>query len=156
MVTAGPGTQITLHFAVRLMDGSEVDSTWGKSPATFLWGDGSLLPGFERVLRGLKAGDRRSIYIEAGRGFGEHREENIQNFRRDTFAEEDELQPGVVINFIDAAGAELPGVVQNLDDDWVTVDFNHPLAGRDLTFEVEILQVESLGDERPMRLIDRN
>ncbi|HBP67096.1 MAG TPA: peptidylprolyl isomerase, partial [Alcanivorax sp.] len=69
---AGPQTRITLHFAVRLMDGTEMDSTYGGEPAAFSWGDESLLPGFERAILGLKAGDKRSVFIDAASGFGEY------------------------------------------------------------------------------------
>ncbi|ARB47050.1 FKBP-type peptidyl-prolyl cis-trans isomerase [Alloalcanivorax xenomutans] len=148
----GPQTRITLHFAVRLMDGTEMDSTFGGEPATFVWGDGSLLPGFERAILGLKAGDRRSVFIDAQSGFGDYNEQNVQHFRRDTFAAPDGMEVGTVMNFADAAGAELPGVVSALDEQWVTVDFNHPLAGRELTFEVEIVRVEHDAPEQTVKL----
>lgn len=149
---AGPQTRVTLHFAVRLMDGTEMDSTFGGDPASFSWGDESLMPGFERAILGLRAGDRRSAYIDAQSGFGDHNEENVQYFRRDTFEGPESLEVGLVMSFGDAAGAELPGVIAALDEDWVTVDFNHPLAGRDLTFEVEIVKVEHDAPEQPVRL----
>ena len=148
----GPDKQVTLHFAVRLMDGTEMDSTFAGEPASFVWGDGSLLPGFERAILGLKAGDRRSVFITADKGFGDYNEDNIQHFRRHEFAEDMTLESGTVISFRDAAGGELPGVVKSTDDDWVTVDFNHPLAGRDLTFEVEILAVEPHVPEQAVTL----
>ncbi|MDF1628998.1 MAG: FKBP-type peptidyl-prolyl cis-trans isomerase [Alcanivoracaceae bacterium] len=149
---AGPDTRVTLHFAVRLMDGTEMDSTFTGQPASFVWGDESLLPGFERALLGLKAGDKRSVYIEADKGFGAYNPDNIQQFRQDEFAEGMTLEAGVVVSFRDASGAELPGVVSLIEDNWVTVDFNHPLAGRDLTFEVEILTVERDVPEQPVTI----
>ena len=84
ILRAGPETRITLHFAVRLMDGTEMDSTFGGEPAAFVWGDESLLPGFENALRGLKAGDRRSVFLEAKKAFGDYNDENVQHFTRDT------------------------------------------------------------------------
>ncbi|MCC1496559.1 FKBP-type peptidyl-prolyl cis-trans isomerase [Alcanivorax sp. 1008] len=149
---AGPDTRVTLHFAVRLMDGTEMDSTFSGQPASFVWGDESLLPGFERALLGLKAGDKRSVYIEADKGFGAYNPDNIQQFRQDEFAEGMTLEAGVVVSFRDASGAELPGVISQIEDNWVTVDFNHPLAGRDLTFEVEILTVERDVPEQPVTI----
>ncbi|MEE4249299.1 MAG: FKBP-type peptidyl-prolyl cis-trans isomerase [Alcanivoracaceae bacterium] len=149
---AGPDTRVTLHFAVRLMDGTEMDSTFGGQPASFVWGDESLLPGFERALLGLKAGDKRSVYIEAAKGFGAYNPDNIQQFRADEFAEGMALETGVVVSFRDASGAELPGVISLIEDNWVTVDFNHPLAGRDLTFEVEILGVERDAPEQAVTI----
>ena len=137
----GPDMQVSLHFAVRLMDGTELDSTFGGQPASFVWGDGSLLPGFERAILGLKPGDKRSVFITADKGFGAYNDDNVQHFRRHEFADDMTLEPGTVISFRDASGGELPGVVKSAEEDWVSVDFNHPLAGRDLTFEVEILAV---------------
>ena len=149
---AGPDMRVTLHFAVRLMDGTEMDSTFGGQPAAFVWGDGSLLPGFERAILGLRPGDRRSVFINADKGFGDYNEDNVQHFRRHEFAGDMALEPGAVISFRDASGGELPGVVKTADEDWVSVDFNHPLAGRDLTFEVEILAVEQHVPEQAVTL----
>lgn len=149
---AGPQRRITLHFAVRLMDGTEIDSTFAGEPASFSWGDESLLPGFERAILGLKAGDRRSMVIEASQGFGLRNEENVQHFRADQFADDADLSPGVVMQFADASQAELPGVITAVEGEWVTVDFNHPLAGRDLTFEVEIIDVALDAPEQPVTL----
>ena len=148
----GPQMRITLHFAVRLMDGTELDSTFDGKPASFVWGDDSLLPGFERALLGLKAGDKRSVFLSAEDGFGEYNADNVQHFRRDEFPDDAELNPGVVMNFADAARAELPGVIARIEDDWVYVDFNHPLAGRELTFEVEIIDVAHNAPEQPVTL----
>jgi len=148
----GADTRVTLHFAVRLLDGTEMDSTFGGAPASFVWGDESLLPGFEKALRGLKAGDKRSVFMSADKAFGAHNPDNIQHFQRKEFADGMTLEPGVVVSFKDASGAELPGVVAEVDGDWVKVDFNHPLAGRDLTFEVEILAVEPYVPEQPVQL----
>ncbi|KZY20611.1 peptidylprolyl isomerase, partial [Alcanivorax sp. HI0035] len=101
---------------------------------------------------GLKAGDRRSVFLEAKKAFGEYNDENVQHFTRDTFAQYDTLEPGMVLSFADAAGGELPGVISRVEDEWVFVDFNHPLAGRDLTFEVEIIAVERYAPEQPVTL----
>ena len=140
----GKDKQVTMHFTLCLADGEVVDSTKGKQAATFVIGDGNLLPGFEKPLFGLKSGDKRSVMIGAEQGFGPHREENVQKFKRDLFERimsVDSLEPGVVVNFSDAAKSELPGVIQQVQDDYIVVDFNHPLAGKELTFQVEILEV---------------
>lgn len=137
----GPGKRVTLHFSVLLLDGAVVDSTRDRKPATFTVGDGNLLPGFEQSLFGLKAGDKRSILLEAANAFGPHNADNIQIMRRGLFSRDMLLEPGVVVSFADKSKAELPGVVVEVSDDQVTVDFNHPLAGKDLTFQVEIINV---------------
>lgn len=137
----GPGKRVTLHFSVLLMDGSVVDSTRERSPATFSVGDGNLLPGFEQSIFGLKVGDKRSIVLEAENAFGPHNPDNIQTMRRGLFRGDMTLEPGVVVSFADKSKAELPGVIQSVTEEQVVVDFNHPLAGKDLTFQVEIINV---------------
>jgi FKBP-type peptidyl-prolyl cis-trans isomerase SlpA len=136
----GQQSTVTLHFALKLESGDVVDSNFDKEPATFTVGDGNLLPGFEQALFGFKAGDKRSIVIPPERGFGRPNEQNVQVMPRKNFTEL-ELEYGVMVIFRDAAGGEMPGVVKAFDDKEVTVDFNHPLAGRDITFEVEIVEV---------------
>lgn len=137
----GPERQVTLHFALKLESGDVVDSTEGKNPAVFKVGDGNLLPGFEQALYGLKAGDKRSLAIEPEHGFGQPNPQNVQVMPRGNF-EGMELSEGLLIIFNDAANAELPGVVKAFDDAQVTIDFNHPLAGKRLTFDVEIVDVQ--------------
>ena len=140
-IRIGPDKRVTLHFSVLLMDGAVVDSTKSGNPATFTVGDGNLLPGFEQCLFGLKAGDKRSVVLEADNAFGPYNPENIQIMRRGLFSRDMDLQPGLVVSFADKSKAELPGVIKEVGDDQVTVDFNHPLAGKDITFQVEIINV---------------
>lgn len=139
-LTIGEGTRVTLHFSVSLMDGSVVDSTKDRQPASFTVGDGSLLPGFEQSLFGLRAGDKRSIFLQAEQAFGPRNEKNVQRMPKERFSEMS-LEPGMVLSFADPGGAELPGVVKTVGDDYVLMDFNHPLAGKELNFDVEIINV---------------
>ena len=136
-------TQVTLHFAIKLENGDVVDSTFDKQPAIFKVGDGNLLPGFEQALYGLKAGDKRSLPIAPEQGFGQPNPQNVQVMPRSQFKDM-ELGEGLLVIFNDAANAELPGMVQSFDDNQVSVDFNHPLAGKTLSFEVEIIAVQAL------------
>ncbi|WP_111498184.1 MULTISPECIES: FKBP-type peptidyl-prolyl cis-trans isomerase [Marinobacter] len=136
------GTRVTLHFALRLPDGSEIDSTFGKRPATLEIGDDNLPANFEAYLIGLTAGDRQTFEVPPEKAFGQHNPSNIQTFKRSEFGPDMVLEPGAVISFADARQGELPGVVHHVEGDQVEVDFNHPLAGRTLTFEVEIVSVE--------------
>ena len=136
-------TQVTLHFALSLENGDQVDTTFDKQPATFKIGDGSLLPGFEQQLFGLKAGDKRIFQIAPEQGFGQHNQQNVQVMPRSQF-EGIELSEGLLVIFNDAAKTELPGIVKAFDERQVTVDFNHPLAGKALTFEVEIFDVKTV------------
>ena len=139
-LSIGPNTRISLHFTIELESGEQVDSTRDKTPATFEYGDGNLLPGFEQALDGLSAGEKARLRIAPEQGFGMPNPSNVQRFSTSDFSDI-ELEPGLMISFADPSG-ELPGVVQSIDGDKVMVDFNHPLAGRMLYFDVEIISVE--------------
>ena len=139
----GPGKKVTLHFAIKLEDGEVVDSTFDKSPATFSVGDGNLLEGFELALHGLKPGDESTLRIVPEQAFGMPNPNNVQVISRDRFKDL-ELEPGLMIAFADAGQSELPGMIKSFDAEEVTVDFNHPLAGRTLYFDVNILDVETV------------
>ena len=138
----GQGSTVTLHFSLKFDNGEVVDSNFEKDPATFTIGDGSLLPGFERVLFGLKDADKRTFEILPEQGFGTPNEQNVQVMPRSQF-DSMELDYGVLVIFKDAAGGEMPGVVKAFNDQQVTIDFNHPLAGKVITFDVEIIQVQN-------------
>lgn len=142
-VVVGPGTQVTLHFALLLEDGSTVDSTFERKPGSFVFGDGSLLPGVEGKLQGMVAGASAELTLAPEDAFGQRNPANIQRIPRKQFAEDMELSEGLMLSFADAANTELPGVVSAFDDEFVEVDFNHPLAGRTLTFKVEIIDVST-------------
>lgn len=135
-------TRVELNFSLKLEDGQVVDSNFDRPPVSFDVGDGKLLPGFESRLYGLAAGDEASFNIPAADAFGAHNDDNIQRFDLDQFANAEELEPGLVLNFTDAAHGDVPGVIQSIQGDKVEVDFNHPLAGRSLVFDVKIHSVE--------------
>lgn len=137
------GAEVTLHFALSLEDGTAVDSNFEGEPATFKVGDGSLLPGFEQVLMGLEAGASESFSILPEQGFGQPNPNNLQQMDRREFDPGLNLEPGLVLSFADANQAELPGVVAEMNDEFVTIDFNHPLAGRTIQFDVKIISVKA-------------
>lgn len=139
----GSDKEVTLHFAIKLDNGDVVDSTFDKNPATFKVGDGNLLPGFEQAIYGLKAGDKRTLEISPEQGFGQGNPQNLQVMPRSQF-QDMELSEGLLVIFNDAANTELPGVVKTFDEKQVTIDFNHPLAGKTLSFDVEIIEVKAL------------
>ena len=135
-------TRVTLHFALCLANGEILDSTRDRDPATFSVGDGSLPEGFERALFGLRAGDEERLEVGPEQAFGVSREENVKLMPVDRFDAGIELDPGVVVSFSTPEG-DLPGVIKSLQGDLVVVDFNHPLAGKSLIFEVSIIAVEA-------------
>jgi FKBP-type peptidyl-prolyl cis-trans isomerase SlpA len=144
--TIGPGMRVALTFSLKLDTGELIDST-GNRPAEFTVGDGSLLPGFERAMFGLQAGEARTLLIPAENGFGESNPDNVQIMKRSDFDDVIELSEGLIVSFADQQNTELPGVIKRILGESVEVDLNHPLAGRDLLFDVEVLSVEQVSNE---------
>lgn len=141
-IPVGEGTEVSLHFSLTLEDGQVVDSNFEREPANFTFGDGSLLPGFEEALVGLQSGERQQFSIPPEKGFGQPNPNNVQSVQRNSFDDDMDIAEGLVVSFADAAGGELPGVVKSFDDEEVLVDFNHPLAGRTIVFDVHIISVK--------------
>jgi FKBP-type peptidyl-prolyl cis-trans isomerase SlpA len=139
----GEGTRVFLNFSLSLDDGDVIDTNYGGEMVSFVVGDGSLLPGFERRLFGMCGGDRSVFQVEPEDAFGMPNPMNVQELNRSDFDDDLEISDGLVISFADASGAELPGVVREFDEQTVSVDFNHPLAGRRIHFDVEIHRVEA-------------
>lgn len=141
------GSRVLLHFEVSLMSGEVIDSTFGRAdPVALTIGDESLLAGFEKVLINLKAGDTRTAHLPPDQAFGEWNKENVQSFPRAKFSlSEPNPVVGMMMEFDDKGKNSLVGVISSVDDDTVKVDFNHPLAGQEVLFKVEIFKVTPQG-----------
>jgi len=142
VVSVSEGTRVYLNFSVSLEDGSEVDTNFGSDSVSFVVGDGSLLPGFERLLFGMTPGERQMFVVPPENAFGQPNDHNVQYLPREQFDDDVELEIGLVYSFADASGGELPGMIIAFDNNEVTVDFNHPLSGRTILFDVLIHRVE--------------
>ena len=136
------GDRVRLHFALFLESGEEVDTTRRGDPVIFTLGDGNLLPGFEAVLLGSRAGDDLQVLLEPEDAFGARRQENVQIMARSRFGPELVPEAGLLVSF-QGPGGELPGVVRKVMEETVEVDFNHPLAGRRILFDVSIIDVRA-------------
>ncbi len=134
-------SKVTLHLSLSLEDGTVAETTFGGEPLTFTMGDGALDTGLELGLYGLQRDDKQRLVLEPGQAFGQRDAERIHSMSREAFPADLSLEPGVIIAFETAGGEELPGAVLEVDEQSVKVDFNHPLAGRTLIYEVEILDV---------------
>ena len=132
---------VTLHLSLTLEDGTVAESTFDGEPLTFTMGDGSLVVGLELGLYGLRAGDRQRLELYPEQHFGLHDPAKVHQMARSEFGAGITLQPGVIVGFDTQAGEELSGTVISLDEASVEVDFNHPLAGRTVIFDVEIIDV---------------
>ncbi len=142
ILSISDNSEVILHFDLKLSDGSAVDSTRvNKKPAKMVMGDGSLTKNFEDCLRGLGAGDKKTFEIAANEAFGMPNPDNIYHIDRSKFAADAELSDGMIMGFSQPDGSELPGIIRAVAGQSVTVDFNHPLAGQDVIFDVEIIEV---------------
>ncbi|MDO4250979.1 MAG: peptidylprolyl isomerase [Moraxella sp.] len=141
------GSTVLLHFEVSLPNGEVIDSTFHRpSPVSLTIGDESLLFGFEKVLLNLKAGDTRTAHLPPEEAFGQWNSDNVQTFARAQFAlSEPNPVVGMMMEFADKGKNSLVGVISEVNDDEVKVDFNHPLAGTDVLFKVQIFKVTPKG-----------
>lgn len=135
--------EVTLHFAIALCDGTVITTTFDDDPVTLTMGTGNLTENLEKTLYGLKPGEKQSLILEAENAFGPRDEEKAYFMPRSSFPSDMELEPELVISFATPAGDELAGIVQELDEAQVKVDFNHPLAGHDIVFTVQIISINN-------------
>ena len=136
-----PASTVTLHLSLTLKDGTVAESTFDDEPLTLTMGDGSLAEGLELGLYGLRPGDTQRLELYPEQAFGLRDPGKVHQLPRADFAAEIELEPGLVIGFNTPGGEELSGTILAFDDAMVEVDFNHPLAGRVVIFDVEIIAV---------------
>ena len=134
---------VLLHFTLKLDDGSTAESTRANGkPALFRLGDGSLSGPLEAELLGLKAGDKKAFALEPEAAFGNVIPDLIQYFSRRDFIQAGEPEVGAIMLFSGMGGSEMPGVIREIAGDSITVDFNHPLAGRTVHFDIEVLEID--------------
>ncbi|WP_205952632.1 FKBP-type peptidyl-prolyl cis-trans isomerase [Pantoea stewartii] len=136
---------VLLHFVLKLEDGSVAESTRASGkPALFRLGDGSLSGALEQALLGLKAGDKHQFSLAPEEAFGGVSPDLIQYFSRRDFNEAGEPEIGAIMLFTGMGGSEMPGVIREINGDSITVDFNHPLAGHRVQFDIEVLEIDSV------------
>ncbi|PQQ29263.1 FKBP-type peptidyl-prolyl cis-trans isomerase [Photorhabdus luminescens] len=134
---------VLLHFTLKLQDGSIADSTYTQGkPALFRLGDGTLSLPLEQQLTGLKEGDKHSFTLAGENVFGKPNPDLIQYFTPRDFAETGMPEIGTIMLFTAMNGSEMPGIVKAVTEESVTVDFNHPLADQNVTFEIEVLEID--------------
>jgi len=135
-------SKIIVHITMKLADGSAADSTKvNNKPAKIIMGDASISPAFEEKLLGMKAGESREFTLKARDGFGESNPDNIHYMDINKFTTEAPAKVGNIITFTQPGGVELPGMIKEVSGNSVTIDFNHPLAGQDVTFVIDLVEI---------------
>lgn len=135
------GSTVTLDYKV-YVDGQMVDQTSPGQPLTFVQGTGQIIPGLESKLEGLEKGDKKEITVSPEEAYGDYSEEKVMHVPRTDLPPDAEPQVGMELQATSQDGDLYVGVITKVTDDDVDVDFNHPMAGRTLRFEVEVLNVE--------------
>jgi FKBP-type peptidyl-prolyl cis-trans isomerase SlpA len=139
--TVMPDSTIDLRFSLSLIDGTVVDQTEADELLQFTIGDGTLFEGLEKWLLGLEEGESRQFTLFPNDAFGNPDPDNLVTMKREEFPDGVELERGLAIGFSGPAGEDVPGIIVAIEDDDVTVDFNHPLAGQVLIFDVTIEKI---------------
>jgi FKBP-type peptidyl-prolyl cis-trans isomerase SlpA len=132
---------LTLHYRLALADDTELVSTFGGKPATLQLGSGELAPVLERCLIDLPVGERTVFLLEPEQAFGPHNPQLMQRFVRSELPDAGELREMALIEFKAPNGATYTGLLRELTEEGALVDFNHPLAGKAIRFEVEVIGI---------------
>lgn len=140
------GSQVMLHYQLSLEDGSEIESSFGGEPLRITIGDGTLTEGMELSLFDQQAGDEFTINLSPEQAYGYPDKENQHPVPLEDFPDDMPPEEGLVIAFDGPDNEEILGTVIDVNDKDVIVDFSHPLAGRDINFKVQILQVEEAAE----------
>ncbi len=135
------GQTVRVHYTGTLDDGSVFDSSIGKSPLEFKAGTGMMIPGFDDAVMQMELGEKRTVKIPAEQAYGAHDEKKVIRISKGNFPGADNAPIGVQVMLSGPDNHPLPAIITEIDDEFVTVDFNHMLAGKDLTFEIELVEI---------------
>ncbi|MEX0929065.1 MAG: peptidylprolyl isomerase [Balneolales bacterium] len=135
------GDTVKVHYTGKLADGSEFDSSANKDPMEFKIGEGKLIPGFEQAVVGMSVGEKNTFTIPSNEAYGERRDDMNVNVEKEKLPEDLSPELGQQLQIQQQDGKAIPVVIADISDTHVTLDANHPLAGEDLTFEIEIVEV---------------
>ena len=127
-----------IEYTVKNSKGEVVDSNVGQAPLEFIAGQGQIIPGLEKEVEGMEVGEEKTVVVKADEAYGERNEEWVETLPKDQF-EGIELQKGMTLYGQSPDGQTIAVTVKDFNDKEVTIDYNHPLAGEDLTFDVKIL-----------------
>ncbi len=136
------GDTVRVHYHGKLDDGSTFDSSQGRDPLEFVVGSGQVIKGFDQALVDMKVGDKKNVHIPVDQAYGHHNSEMVMEYPRKDFPEDMEPQLGMELSLSDAQGQVFPVVISEIREDSVILDANHPLAGKDLHFEIELVSIQ--------------
>ncbi len=133
------GDKVKVHYHGKLRSGETFDSSEGREPLEFTVGSGQVIKGFDDGVRGMNIGDKRTVEIECADAYGEKEEERIIEFPKTQFPPDMKPEEGMQLMMNDGEGQSIPVVITEVREDTVLLDANHPLAGQDLIFDIELI-----------------
>jgi peptidylprolyl isomerase len=135
------GDEVKVHYTGKLDDGTVFDSSQGREPISFKVGEGQVIPGFENAVEGMEVGESKTVTIPSEQAYGPRREDMVVTVEKDKFPDGVDPEEGQRFQVGSSEGQSVPAVVTDVSGEEVTLDANSPLAGQDLTFEIEVVEV---------------
>jgi len=137
------GDTVKVHYHGKLPDGTIFDSSEGRQPLEFEVGSGMVIPGFDNGVIGMSVGDKKTINIPAEEAYGSVEEDRFMEFPVNRFPPDLKPEVGMALTMSDGSGQQFPVVIADVLDDVVVLDANHPLAGKDLIFDIEMMEIKN-------------
>lgn len=135
------GDTVKVHYHGKLTTGETFDSSEGREPLEFTVGSGQVIKGFDDALVDMAVGEKKTVQIPVGEAYGDRRDDMIVQYPRQEFPAEMMPEVGMQLNMSDNTGNNFPVVITEVQDDVVVLDANHPLAGKDLVFDLEVVSI---------------
>ncbi len=145
MRPAQSGDTVTIHYTGSLTDGTVFDSSMGQPPFSFDLGKGQVIPGFENAVVGMSVGTKKKVTIPALEAYGPHLDEMTVTVEKNVLPPEITPEVGLELEMANQDGATIPVRIIAVTDATVTIDANHPLAGKDLIFDLELIDIKPAG-----------
>jgi peptidylprolyl isomerase len=142
MTQAKPGDTVRLHYTGTLTDGSTFDSSSGRDPLEFTVGSGQIIPGLDVAIPGMAVGDKKIVTIAPEDAYGPRHEEGMQAVPRDQFPDDIPLEIGTALQVETPTGQQMSVTITEVSEDEIVLDANHPLAGKTLTFDIEMVAID--------------
>jgi peptidylprolyl isomerase len=141
MTSAKTGDAVKAHYTGTLDDGTVFDSSKDRDPMEFVIGKGTLIPDFEDAVIGLKAGEAKNIHVKAENAYGEHRDDLIISIPQKELPDDLNPELGKMVQMIQSDGKAIVLRITGISSDEITVDANHELAGKDLNFDIQLVEI---------------
>ena len=138
------GDTVKVHYQGRLVDGTTFDSSQGRDPLEFTVGNGMVIKGFDNGVLGMIVGDKRTIEIPVDDAYGPEDPQMIMDFPVDRFPADMKPEIGMQLNMSNGSGQNFPVIIREIRQDSVLLDANHPLAGEDLIFDLELVDIKGV------------